>query len=180
MNANIRTALDTGPSKQQMRGHLNGRPWHIEARRCCGASGYLPDESRSASQNGLLRWSRQNCLTFNKKGSHHMPRYLVQASYTSDAIAAFVSKPQDRVAGIRAVAKKMGGKLESCDYSLGDDDLVAIATFPDDTSAAAMSLAVNAPGHLKKFKTTRLMSAKEFLEAQKKAHGASYKAPTKA
>ena len=48
------------------------------------------------------------------------------------------------------------------------------------SSAGAMSLAVNAPGHLKKFKTTRLMSAKEFLEAQKKAHGASYKAPTKA
>ena len=109
-----------------------------------------------------------------------MPRYLIQASYTSDAVAAFVSKPQDRVAGIRAVVKKMGGKLESCDYCLGDDDLVAIATFPDDTSAAAMSLAVNAPGHLKSYKTTRLLSPQEFLEAQQKAHGLSYQAPTKA
>ena len=109
-----------------------------------------------------------------------MPRYLIQASYTSDAAAAFVSKPQDRAAGIRAVVKKMGGKLESCDFSLGDHDVVAIGTLPDDTSAAALSLAVNAPGHLKSYKTTRLMSAKEFLEAQKKAHSVNYKAPTKA
>jgi uncharacterized protein with GYD domain len=109
-----------------------------------------------------------------------MPRYLIQASYTSAAAAAFVSKPQDRVAGIRAVVKKLGGKLESLDFCLGDHDVVGVCTLPDDTSAAAMSLAVNAPGHLKSYKTTRLMSAKEFLEAQTKAHSVSYKAPTKA
>ena len=109
-----------------------------------------------------------------------MPRYLIQASYTSAAAAAFTSKPQDRVAGIRAVVRKMGGKLESCDYCLGEYDLIAIGTLPDDTSAAALALAVNAPGHIKSYKTTRLMSAKEFMEAQKKAHGVAYKAPAKA
>lgn len=109
-----------------------------------------------------------------------MPRYLVQASYTSAAAATFVSNPQDRVAGLRAVIEKLGGKLESLDFSLGEHDVIAVSSLPDDTTAAAVALAVNAPGHLKSYKTTRLLSSQEFLAAQQKAHGASYQAPTKA
>jgi hypothetical protein len=41
-------------------------------------------------------------------------------------------------------------------------------------------LAVNAPGHIKSYKTTKLMTPEEFLEAQKKAQGLGYQAPTKA
>ena len=109
-----------------------------------------------------------------------MPRYLVQASYTSAAAAAFVSNPQDRVAGLRTVIEKLGGKLESLDFSLGEHDVIAVSSLPDDTTAAAVALAVNAPGHLKSYKTTRLLSSQEFLAAQQKAHGASYQAPATA
>ena len=109
-----------------------------------------------------------------------MPRYLIQASYTSAAAAAFVSNPQDRVAGVRALAEKMGGKLESFDFCLGEHDLIVIGSFPDDTGAAAMALAVCAPGHLKSYQTTRLLSPPEFLEAQNKAHNAGFKAPVAA
>ena len=108
-----------------------------------------------------------------------MPRYIIQAAYTSSAAAAFVSNPQDRVAGVKALVEKLGGKLESFDFCLGEYDLYAIASVPDDISAAAISLAVNAPGHVKSYKTTRLMSPEEFLDAQKKAHDLSYQAPTK-
>ena len=109
-----------------------------------------------------------------------MPRYLVQASYTSAAIAAFVSNPQDRAAGLRTVIEKLGGKQESLEFSLGDHDIIAVASLPDDTTAAAVALVINAPGHLKSYKTTRLLSSQEFLAAQQKAHGVSYQAPTKA
>lgn len=109
-----------------------------------------------------------------------MPRYLIQASYQATAVASFVSNPQDRTAGVRAVIKKMGGKLEMFEFSLGEYDLVAIASLPDDVAAAAISLAVNAPGHIKSYKTTRLMSADDFLKAQKMAHGVAYSAPKKA
>ena len=109
-----------------------------------------------------------------------MPRYVIQASYNSSAATAFVSNPQDRVAGVRALIEKLGGKLESFDFCLGDYDLFAVATAPDDSTAAAIALAVNAPEHLKSYKTTRLMSPQEFLEAQKKAHGANYQPPTNA
>jgi len=110
----------------------------------------------------------------------HMPRYLIQASYNSTAAAAFVSNPQDRVAGVRAAVEKLGGKLESFDFALGDYDVIGIAAFPDDVAAAALALAVNAPGHLKSYKTTRLMSADEFVAAQRKAHDVAYQAPKKA
>lgn len=71
----------------------------------------------------------------------------------------------------------MGGTFESMDYCLGEFDLVAIAGLPDDVTAAALALAVNAPGHIKSYKTTRLMSSQEFLAAQQKAHGVAYQAP---
>jgi len=45
--------------------------------------------------------------------------------------------------------------------------------------AAAMALAVNAPGHLRSYRTTRLLSPQEFLTAQQKAHGTGYQAPKK-
>ena len=107
-----------------------------------------------------------------------MARYLIQASYTSAAAAAFVSNPQDRVAGVTAIVEKLGGKMISFDFCLGEYDVVAVFEAPDDTTAAALALAVNAPGHLSSYRTTRLLSPKEFLAAQKKAHGLSYKAPT--
>jgi len=109
-----------------------------------------------------------------------MTRYLVQASYTSAAVAAFVSNPQDRAAGVRAAVEKLGGKLVSFEYALGEYDVVGIAEFADDATAAAFSLAINAAGHLKSYKTTRLMSSQEFLTAQQKAHGIAYEAPKKA
>lgn len=109
-----------------------------------------------------------------------MPRYLVQASYNSAAAAAFVSHPQDRAAGVQAAVKKLGGKFESMDFCFGDYDVVVLASLPDDTTAAALALAVSAAGHISSYKTTRLMSPNEFLEAQQKAHGVSYKAPKKA
>jgi uncharacterized protein with GYD domain len=109
-----------------------------------------------------------------------MPRYLIQASYTAAAAAAFASKPQDRVAGVRTLLEKAGGKLESLDFCLGDYDLVAMGTLPDDTAAAAVSLAVTGAGHVSKYRTQRLLSAEEFMSAQKMAHELSYQGPSKA
>jgi uncharacterized protein with GYD domain len=62
-------------------------------------------------------------------------------------------------------------------FALGDYDVVAISSLPDDVAAASLSLAVNAPGHLRAYKTTKLLTPDEFMSAQKKAQGANYKAP---
>ena len=60
-----------------------------------------------------------------------MPRYMIQASYTSEAAAAFASKPQDRVAGLRALLEQIGAQLDSFDYCLGDYDVMVTYTAPD-------------------------------------------------
>lgn len=108
-----------------------------------------------------------------------MSRYLVQASYTTEALAAFVSKPQDRVAAVRALAERMNGQLESFDYCLGDYDVAIIFSAPDDTTAVAVALAASAPGHLKSYKTTKLVAPDDFMEACRKASGVNYQGPAR-
>lgn len=108
-----------------------------------------------------------------------MSRYMVQAAYTAEAAAAFASKPQDRVEGVRVLTEKMGAHLDSFDYCLGDYDVVITYTAPDDTTAVAIALAAIAPGHLKAYKTTKLLSPEEFTEASRKASGAGYQAPSR-
>jgi len=107
-----------------------------------------------------------------------MPRYLIQASYTAEASAAFVRKPQDRVEGLRTLIQGLGGQLDSLDFCLGDYDVMAIYSAPDDVTAAAVALSVVAPGHLKSYKTTKLLSQEEFMEASTRAGGTTYRAPS--
>ena len=94
-------------------------------------------------------------------------------------MAAFVSNPQDRVAGVRALVERLGGHLDSFDFSLGEYDVAIIYTAPDTAAAAAISMAATSAGHLKAFKTTALLAPEEFMEAQRKAHGLNYQAPTR-
>jgi uncharacterized protein with GYD domain len=108
-----------------------------------------------------------------------MASYMIQAAYTAEAMAAFASNPQDRVAGIKALLERLGAKLEGIDFCLGDYDVVLTCTAPDATTAAAISLAAQAPGHLKAFKTTTLLSPDEFMAAQRMASGVSYRGPAR-
>lgn len=107
-----------------------------------------------------------------------MPRYLIQASYTSAARAAFVANPQDRQASVRALADKLGVRVESFDFSLGDYDVVIIAEGPDDVTAVAIALVATAAGHLSTYKTTKLLSNDEMLEAMRIASSVSFSGPT--
>ena len=106
-----------------------------------------------------------------------MARYLFQASYTSEAWAAQVGNPQNRVEAIRPVIERLGGRLENAYLCFGDYDVVVIAEMPDHISAAAFSLAASAGGGVKAFKTTPLMTVEEGIEAMKKAAGAGYRPP---
>jgi uncharacterized protein with GYD domain len=106
-----------------------------------------------------------------------MPRYMVQASYTAEAAAAFASKPQDRVAGFRALMGQLGAQLDSADFCLGDYDVVVTYTAPNEVTATALALRVIGTGHIKSYKTTRLLSSEEFIAAMEKASGTTYQAP---
>jgi len=105
-----------------------------------------------------------------------MPSYLVQVSYSVEALAALVKKPQNRTETIRKAIEKIGGELKGLWLSFGDQDVVAIIEMPDSTGAAAFALAIGAGGACRSVKTTQLLDPDEGIAALKKARASGYKA----
>ena len=108
-----------------------------------------------------------------------MAQYLLQVAYTSEAWANMVKHPQDRIGIVSKVIQSLGGKMIGGWLSFGDYDTVAVFEMPDNTSAAAFSIAAAAGGACKSIKTTPLLSTEEGIEAAKKAAKSGY-APPKA
>ncbi len=106
-----------------------------------------------------------------------MAQYMLQFSYTSETWAALRRKPADRSKPLAALATKLGAKLISLHYTMGDYDGVAVIEARDDKTAMAVIIAAVAPGHVRATKTTRLYTVKEMLAALKKSAGAGYSAP---
>ena len=97
-----------------------------------------------------------------------MPKYLVQASYTSEGVKG-VSKEggSSRRAAVEKLAESLGGKVEAFYFAFGDTDVFVIADLPDNVSAAAVGLATNASGTVN-VKTTVLLTPEEIDAAAKK------------
>lgn len=103
-----------------------------------------------------------------------MSSYLVQASYTTEAMASLIKNPQNRMEVVRKSVENLGGKLVGGWMSFGDYDIVLIAELPDLVSAAAIAVAAAAGGSLKSIKTTPLLSSDEAIAAAKKAANSGY------
>jgi uncharacterized protein with GYD domain len=103
--------------------------------------------------------------------------FLLQGSYTSESWKGLVNNPTDRIAVVRPVVEKLGGKLEHAWFSFGEYDLVTVLQLPDNVSAAAFSLAIGAGGGFKAHKTTPLLTIADGIEAMKKAATSGYKPP---
>jgi uncharacterized protein with GYD domain len=104
-----------------------------------------------------------------------MPNYLLQASYSAEALAAMIKKPQNRTEVVRKAIEKLGGTLGGLWLSFGDYDVVALLEMPDNVSAAALALAVGAGGACRSVKTTPLFSVEEGMAAMEKAGRSGYK-----
>ena len=104
-----------------------------------------------------------------------MPKYLFQASYSSDGTKGLLKEGgTQRVTNLEKTLQGIGGKLETFYYAFGDSDVVGIAELPDNVTAAALSLTINASG-MGNVKTTVLMTPAEIDQAAKKS--VSYRAP---
>jgi len=76
-----------------------------------------------------------------------MAKYLIQASYTLEGVKGVQSAGgTSRRDAIAKVAESVGGEIESFYFAFGDHDVYVIADFPDNESAAAVALTVNAAG----------------------------------
>jgi uncharacterized protein with GYD domain len=103
-----------------------------------------------------------------------MASFLVQVSYTPEALSALISKPQNRMAIVKKTIENLGGALTGAWMSFGDHDLVMILEMPNNVSAAALALAAAAGGSLKSIKTTPLLSVEQGNAALKKAAKSGY------
>jgi uncharacterized protein with GYD domain len=106
-----------------------------------------------------------------------MAKFLIQAGYTAEGAKGLIKDGgSGRVAALKKAIASVGGKLEVFYWSLGKDDAIIIADFPDAESAAALSLTIAASG-LARTRTTRLLTAEEVDEAAGKT--VKYRPPGK-
>ena len=98
-----------------------------------------------------------------------MPKYLVEASYTLDGIRGVQSAGgSSRREAVAKVAESVGGRLESLHFAFGDRDVYAIVDLPDNESATAVALTVNASGAAT-VRTTVLLTPEEVDAAAKRS-----------
>jgi uncharacterized protein with GYD domain len=107
-----------------------------------------------------------------------MPSYLVQVSYSAEAVAALIKNPHDRTEVVRKPIEKLGGKLNSAWFTFGDYDVAVVIEMPDSVCAAALAMSVAAGGACKNVKTTPLLTPDEAVAAMKKAGTSGYKPVT--
>jgi len=107
-----------------------------------------------------------------------MPYFCHQVSYSTEAWTRLIANPQDRMDIIRKPIEKLGGRIHTSFFAFGEFDAIAITEFPDNVSAAAISIAFAAGGACKNLQTTALMTTAEALEAMKKAATCGYRSIT--
>ena len=97
-----------------------------------------------------------------------MPRFLVTASYVGEGVKGLLKEGgSSRQAAVEKAVEGLGGKLEVFYYAFGDFDVFGIAEMPDNVTAAAFSLMVNASGTVNA-KTTVLLTPEEVDQVTKK------------
>ena len=75
-----------------------------------------------------------------------MSHFMIRWQFTNGSAKALVGKPHDRTGAATALIEGFGGKLHSYYISFGEYDGVAICEFPDNTAAAACSMAGGSDG----------------------------------
>jgi len=114
-----------------------------------------------------------------QKEANIMALYMVQGAYTAEALATMAKNPQDRRIPVRELVQKLGGQLVGFYFCFGEYDVVALAELPDDSAATALALAAVSPGHLKAYKTTKLFTVEETMEAMRKAGSLTFAGPSR-
>jgi len=100
-----------------------------------------------------------------------MSKFLMRVSLTQDGAKGLAKDGgTKRKHGAEQFFKSVGGKLEAFYFAFGDTDVFAIVDFPDNVSAAAISLAGNGAGQAS-VKATALITPEEMDQAAQKSQG---------
>ena len=100
-----------------------------------------------------------------------MSQFLMQISLTQDGAKGLaIDGGTKRKQVAEQFFKSVGGTLEAFYFAFGASDVFAIVDFPDNVSAAAISLAGNGAGQAN-VKATVLITPEEMDQAAKKSQG---------
>lgn len=98
-----------------------------------------------------------------------MAKYLFEASYTPQGVKGVQSAGgSSRRDAVAQMAEGVGGKLESFYFAFGDRDAYVLVDLPDNESAAAVALAVNAAGAAE-VRTVVLLTPEQVDDAAKRS-----------
>jgi uncharacterized protein with GYD domain len=114
-----------------------------------------------------------------QKEANIMALYMVQGAYTAESLSTMAKNPQDRSVPVRELVQKLGGQLVGFYFCFGEYDVVALFELPDDSAATAIALAAVSPGHLKAYKTTKLFTVEETMQAMRKAGSLTFAGPSR-
>jgi len=90
-----------------------------------------------------------------------MAKYLIQANYVGEGLKGLLKEGGSaRRAAVDKLFASVGGRVEAFYYAFGETDLFVIADFPNNVSAAAVSLTVGAAG-TSTVRITVLLTAEE-------------------
>ena len=104
-----------------------------------------------------------------------MGKFLVEAKYSSDGIQGVRKEGAEaRIRAISTLIESLGGSMESFYFAFGDTDAYVTVDLPDDETAAALALAVEASG-LVSLTTTKLLTGSQVDMAFAKT--VAYRAP---
>jgi uncharacterized protein with GYD domain len=98
-----------------------------------------------------------------------MAKYLLKASYTTDGVKGVLKDGgSGRRDAVEQTVRGLGGSLESFYFAFGDTDAYVVVDLPDNATATAVSLVVNAAGGAQ-VTTVPLLTPEEADEATKKS-----------
>jgi uncharacterized protein with GYD domain len=98
----------------------------------------------------------------------YMTRYLFEVKYTVAGLQGLLKEGgSKRMEATQALAKSVGGRIESFNFAFGETDLYVVGEMPDNASASAVALTVGASG-MAQVKTIVLLSPEEVDQASKK------------
>jgi uncharacterized protein with GYD domain len=104
-----------------------------------------------------------------------MPQYLYQCAYTPESLARQIKNPTNRLDVVAEQIRSAGVRILAGGFSFGEADVTIVLEAPDDTTMAAVAIAIGAGGAVRNARTTRLLSGAEFVEALKKAPSVGYR-----
>jgi uncharacterized protein with GYD domain len=98
-----------------------------------------------------------------------MAKFLIQSRYSNDGLKGLLKEGGTaRRAEIQKLLVSVGGRVESFYYAFGDTDLFLIVEVPDNVTAAALSMIVNASGS-SSIRLTVLLTPEEIDAAARKS-----------